>query len=66
VSQPVGGWGLNIGGLIQHYRPMGWLIRGSTGPFGWTATLLDEAGRPKGRPLAALTLDELAAMIDAG
>jgi len=60
-------WGLNIGGLMAHYRPLGWLIRGSNGPHGWIAQKLDDTGRPvRGmRPVTGSTLDDLAAKMDA-
>jgi hypothetical protein len=46
MTAPAGVRKLNFGGFIQHYRPMGWLIRGSTGPSGFVAVHLDENGRP--------------------
>ena len=67
MTAPEGGWRHNVGGFERHYRPLGWLTRGSTGPRGYVAVKLDDDGRPvKGSPvLKADSLDELGAMIDA-
>jgi hypothetical protein len=60
-----GGWGLNIGGFIACYRPRGWLVIGRGSGFGWQAVHLDGNGRLRGKPLESLSLDDLAAQIDA-
>jgi hypothetical protein len=65
VSQPYGGWKLNIGAFIAEYRPRGWLVRGRGSGFGWMAVHLDGNGRPRGKPLESLSLDDLAAQIEA-
>jgi len=46
MTAPEGAWRHNIGGFIAHYRPLGWLIRGSTGPSGFVAVKLDDDSRP--------------------
>ena len=43
-EDPAGGWGLNIGGFIAHYRPRGWLVTGRGSGSGWQAVHLDGNG----------------------
>lgn len=64
-QDPAGGWGLNVGGFIACYRPRGWLVLGHGSGFGWQAVHLNGTGRPEGKPLEALSLDDLAAQIEA-
>jgi len=56
-------WGVNIGGFVRHYD--GWVIRAGPGNLGYSAQARNATGRPAGPRLDALTLDELAAKIDA-
>lgn len=64
---PEGGWQLNIGGFIAHYRPRGWLVRGGFEGIGWTATHLNHLNQPTPglATLADISLDGLAGQIDA-
>jgi hypothetical protein len=66
MTAPEGGWRHNIGGFERHYRPLGWLTRGSSTGRGFVAVKLDkDRRRVKGSPvLRADSLDELAALID--
>jgi hypothetical protein len=54
------GWGLNVGGFLQHYRD--WVIQGNAA--GFTARRRGPNRRPHGPALRAPTLDELAALIE--
>lgn len=60
-QDPAGGWGLNVGKFIRHYRA--WVIRGTAN--GFTAQRRNAKGQAAGRVLEAPTLDELAALIEA-
>jgi hypothetical protein len=64
VTRDAASWGVNIGGFISHYRPRGWLIRGGNGGFGFSARRYID-GRGRAPVLDALSLDELAAKIEA-
>jgi hypothetical protein len=55
-------YGLNIGRFI-HEHP-GWLITAGFEGYGFAARRRDSDGRASGKPLSALTLDELAELIE--
>jgi hypothetical protein len=55
-------YGLNVGKWIKNH-PEYLLLSGSDG-WGFTARRRNEQGRAVGSPVAALTLDELAALVD--
>lgn len=56
-------YGLNIGRFIREHPQ--WVIQAGPYGSGWSARRKDDAGRPGGQRLTALTLDDLAAQLAA-
>lgn len=55
-------YGLNVGKWIKDYPD--YALQAGFNAVGFSARRRNEHGRPGGAPIAALTLDELAALID--